>query len=301
MLEDIELNSNYKYLDPACGSGGFLIRLFDKMIETKKYDKKSAIDSIFGIDINPFATQLTKMNLFLRSTCAKDGKSVKGINIRNIVTGDTLAKKIKASYIKKNSQKKEHNGYPFSNNFLSYTNFHFKNIRDIARDNFYDVVIGNPPYISLGAWKSAQIDKDYSEDLQDFFTEFYPESAQYKISTYSVFLDKSISLVKPNGVIKLIIPDSFLAGKYFSNLRKKILSYTNIQEILLCQEDFWEDAQVGFPIIIKLKKVDDLRVVNMRIRYFEIKEEVSDLEKKLAKLKSENKIIELSDILEKKE
>ena len=58
-------NFGDKALDPCCGSGNFIIEII-KQIMKKKADEESkakAIEGIYGCDINPFSTYLTKLNL----------------------------------------------------------------------------------------------------------------------------------------------------------------------------------------------------------------------------------------------
>ncbi|RYZ89278.1 MAG: hypothetical protein EOP04_07260, partial [Proteobacteria bacterium] len=228
MLEQVQLEEGMRILDPACGSGGFLMKAFDLL--SKKNPQLPKIDilkkSIYGSDINPFATQLTKVNLFLKSYNFENSQ----YDFDNIATADSLAKSI--NRFKKVSQKKENIDTSYSNSFINYVSQNRDAFGKLQKEGKFDLVIGNPPYISLGAWKSAEIDHEYSEDLQDFLTEYYSKSAEYKISTYAVFIERALELTKENGIVSFIIPDSFLAGKYSSKLRRMILEQSDILEIL---------------------------------------------------------------------
>jgi type I restriction-modification system DNA methylase subunit len=66
MIEDFYEFGN-KILDPACGSGSFLVEIFLKILNSKypKELKKKAIDNVYGFDINPLAALTTKINLVL--------------------------------------------------------------------------------------------------------------------------------------------------------------------------------------------------------------------------------------------
>jgi len=62
----IPITANSLILDPACGSGGFLTHCLNLMNKKFSVDPSKLVESnLFGIDINPFATQLTTMNLLL--------------------------------------------------------------------------------------------------------------------------------------------------------------------------------------------------------------------------------------------
>ena len=55
--------SNYRYLDPGCGSGNFLIKLFNKLNE--KYDEVDIINNLYGYDIDDKAILLAKINIYM--------------------------------------------------------------------------------------------------------------------------------------------------------------------------------------------------------------------------------------------
>jgi len=61
-------SSEMKIIDPACGTGGFLLAAYDYMKKQTNVDfetKSLKIDGIFGGDINPLAVSLCTMNLYL--------------------------------------------------------------------------------------------------------------------------------------------------------------------------------------------------------------------------------------------
>ncbi|MFC2085347.1 Eco57I restriction-modification methylase domain-containing protein [Bacteroidota bacterium] len=124
----------------------------------------------------------------------------------------------------------------------------------------FDVVIANPPYVMYSRVtgsnnKNSKGDNTIKKQLMNL----YPRSAEYKISTYALFMDRSISLLGPKGVLSYITPDSFLIGRYFSKLRKLILDECLIVAIVLFTKDFWQSAVVGLPTISILKKVSKVK------------------------------------------
>ncbi len=93
ILDQVRISPDKKILDPACGSGGFLMKAYDRL--RKQYleqgwaeevvHKQILENNLFGVDINPFATQLTVMNLLLKDLDHPTGSI-------NVVGGDTLEK-----------------------------------------------------------------------------------------------------------------------------------------------------------------------------------------------------------------
>ena len=125
----------------------------------------------------------------------------------------------------------------------------------------FDVVIANPPYVSFGLRDVGKAKGNWA----DYMRIHYPNSAEYKLSIYAIFMDKGIQLLKDKGILSYITPDSFLLGRYFSKLRAFILRCCKIGEIVMFEKDFWESGVVGRPIITVLKKEldTDLRESNM--------------------------------------
>jgi len=113
----------------------------------------------------------------------------------------------------------------------------------------FDIVIGNPPYVSYGLRDTQSLVEGEKSQLRLL----YPNSAEYKISLYAIFMEKAIHLCKSSGFQIFIVPDSFLLGRYFSNIRKYILRTCEIQQIVLLPFSVFE-ATVGFSVIYLFKK-----------------------------------------------
>lgn len=110
----------------------------------------------------------------------------------------------------------------------------------LGENSGFDIVIGNPPWVSFGLRDTQKL----SENEKKYFKSEY-KTAQYKIATYPLFMEKGINLCNQEGYHGYIVPDSFLLGMYFSNTRKMLLENTNLLEITLILEDFWKDAEIG--------------------------------------------------------
>ena len=80
----------------------------------------------------------------------------------------------------------------------------------------YDAAIGNPPY-----GRVFRPSKAILEGFAPVITDGY-------VNLYVLFLEQTLRLVKPGGVICLIIPMSFVGGPYFAALRKRILETSHV-------------------------------------------------------------------------
>ncbi|HMH10178.1 MAG TPA: N-6 DNA methylase [Candidatus Nitrosopolaris rasttigaisensis] len=129
-LETTQPNCNTKVLDPACGSGIFLVRAYQRLIEywrqqhnyqRPKVEQLKAIleHNIFGVDIEPDAIQIAAFSLHLAILDYLTNEEVLQKNFRfsklvgnNLITGNFLLEGVEK---------------------------HFKEIE-------FDRVIGNPPW-----------------------------------------------------------------------------------------------------------------------------------------------------------
>lgn len=100
----------------------------------------------------------------------------------------------------------------------------------------FDVVIGNPPY---GA-KLSDIEKRY-------FRAKYLD-LEFKIDTYEIFILRSNSLSKLNGIISYIIPSNLIDNLYSKKIRKNLLD-RNILEIIELNDKIFSEAVVHTMIL----------------------------------------------------
>jgi hypothetical protein len=73
------------------------------------------------------------------------------------------------------------------------------------------------------------------------------------VNTYPLFVERGLELVRPGGVLGFIVPDSFLAGRYFAGMRQLLLRHT-LLELTLIRDDFWEHGRVGQSVILFVRK-----------------------------------------------
>ncbi len=112
----------------------------------------------------------------------------------------------------------------------------------------YDKIIANPPY---GAWQ------DYEK--RTVLKKMYPEL--YAKESYGLFLYRCIELLKEDGILSFIIPDTFLNLHMHKALRKHILSKTQIVELALFPSSFFPGVNFGYAnlSIITLRKKSDYK------------------------------------------
>lgn len=136
--------------------------------------------------------------------------------------------------------------------FKQHSNVKFIN-SDFLKYNFdgkkYDLIIGNPPYFELA--------KDVKMSINDDFKDI----VSGRTNIYSLFIFKSIKLLKKNGQLIFIIPKTILSGKYFSKLREYIHKHCYILDIIKFDNSNLFKKALQSVIILKLQ-LRDLRDIN---------------------------------------
>ena len=116
----------------------------------------------------------------------------------------------------------------------------------------YNKIIGNPPY---GAYQNANKKKILKKKYKIYSNE-----------TYILFLIRCISLLKKDGKLVFIIPDTFLSLNVFSDVRKYLLEKVVIEEILLIPTNFFYGVNFGYSnlcIISIIKKININNIIKI--------------------------------------
>ncbi|GAB1396751.1 hypothetical protein MASR1M65_15280 [Saprospiraceae bacterium] len=127
----------------------------------------------------------------------------------------------------------------------------------------FDVVIGNPPYLSV-----EKIDKVIKDSIKLFRT------AYQKYDLYVLFYEKGISFLKTNGFLSYITSNKFLSQGYGLLLRKFFL-LSKIFEIVNFNYDIFENATVR-TCILNLQKTKPTN--NHKIKIIDVNT-IKDIEK----------------------
>lgn len=138
--------------------------------------------------------------------------------------------------------------------FKQHSNVKFIN-SDFLKYNFdgkkYDLIIGNPPYFELA--------KDIKMSINDDFKDI----VSGRTNIYSLFIYKSIKLLKKNGQLIFIIPKTILSGKYFSKLREYIHKHCYILDIIKFDNSNLFKKALQSVIILKLQLRDLIDINNI--------------------------------------
>ena len=131
--------------------------------------------------------------------------------------------------------------------------FEFPEVLDENGDYVgFDLVIGNPPYITILLGKK----QTYSINESNYYKTEY-KTFEYKGNTYVLFIELANKISKINGCFNYIIPNTLLLSNTYSYTRKYLLDNQSIIQLLNCEFKVFEEAEIGGTLIIlSQKKVD---------------------------------------------
>jgi len=216
---------NIKILDPACGSGAFLNKAADillnihKAVHEKKYEndttlnpyfddiesrRKILIENIYGVDLNKESIEITKLSLFLK--VCKKGLKLPNID-KNIQCGNSLIDNSKFT----------------DKPFVWEAKF-----KEVLDNGGFDIIIGNPPY-------GAKLSKDVQRYLNEKYIKGGSETA------ISFIKLSNTKLLKDNGNFGFIIPKSFTFASNYKYIRDDLVDM--ISEIVDCKK-VWNEVKL---------------------------------------------------------
>ncbi len=253
---------------------GDKLRMFDT-------DKNILENNIFGVDINEESVEIAKLSLWLRT--AKKDRKLSNLN-DNIKCGNSLIdnpeiagekafnwftefpqifknlpleqtqqnrSEKKTDYIKliKEHSEKAHElaksviqhtekvkEYVEKANFVNEPQVEYK----ISNSGF-DIILGNPPYVDIKA-----LDPKIVKELFNSY-----QTAENRINLYSLFIEKAYKLLKNNGILSFINPNSILTNSSYFKIRTLLIN--DLSKIIKLPDDVFPDAKVE-TIIFQVQK-----------------------------------------------
>ncbi|MHB1033133.1 MAG: Eco57I restriction-modification methylase domain-containing protein [Pirellulales bacterium] len=236
-----------RVVDPACGSGSFLVGAYTFLLDwhrdwyvadgaakhakeiyqgsggqwylTTAEKKRILLNSIYGVDIDAQAVEVTKLSLLLKVLEGENRESLErqrrflheralpdlGSNIKcgNSLIGPDFYNHRQLSLLDDEEQYRI-NAFDWRAEFPEV----FK-----GKDGGFDAVIGNPPYIRIQALKEwAPVEVEY-------YKKAYRAAGKGNYDIYVVFVERGLGLLNPAGRLGFILPSKFLATDYGEALR----------------------------------------------------------------------------------
>ncbi len=278
-----------RILDPACGSGSFLIQAYQRLLDwyrdryveggpekrargrkpvlnqvaggewrlTTAERKRILLNSIFGVDIDPQAVEVTKLSLLLKVLEGESGETLMNQlklfheralpdlsgNIRcgNSLIGPDFYERTLPGLID-DEERWRINAFEWENEFP-----------EIFASGGFDAVIGNPPYVR------QEMLGEIKEYLKGCFASFDGVA-----DLFVYFMEKGIQLLRPGGLFGIIVSSSFLRTSFAAPLRTFLKKSAAVERIV----DFGglpvfanaKDTYVCIPILRKGKSTEPVTI-----------------------------------------
>ena len=225
--------SRIKVLDPACGSGSFLIKAFDVIKEWyDNYNRKQPVsnrntldahivavpnieeriltENLYGVDLDAQAVEITMLNLSLKAVKTREKLPYMGDHIK---CGNSLI-----------SGSKEEMMEHFGDLWKEKKAFEWREaFPEVFKQGGFDVVIGNPPYYSM---------ETRTREEQNFFKNVRPDLYRGKNDVYYYFIAFGLDYLRDGGQLGFIVERYWLEATYADKLRAAILGSAIVKEII---------------------------------------------------------------------
>jgi hypothetical protein len=229
-----------RIVDPACGSGVFLIMAFDYLkaelgqVNTKLAelsgtgmagdlldpDSEILTHNLFGVDVNSESVEIAKLSLWIKT--ARRGKVLDSLDA-NLRIGDSLIEDSSFAY--------RSHGFEWKTAFP-----------DIFAAGGFDVVLGNPPYVRMELIKPMKpwLEKRY-------------EVVSDRADLYAYFFERGIKLLKPGGRLGFISSSTFFKTGSGAPLRDFLRTKATLESVVDFGDHQIFEGVTTYPAILTMR------------------------------------------------
>lgn len=246
-----------RILDPACGSGSFLIGAFQYLIDyhvryLTAHPKAAQNDSLFpdlmpdgnggfrlsvtlkakllrnnlyGVDIDPQAVEITMMSLYLKALEGEKSQLPPRQSVLpelkfNIICGNSLVgpEIYDQGALFVEAERDRINAFDWRSESRGF--------RRTMENGGFDCVLANPPYIRI------QMLSKFSPEEASYVKKSYGTAKTGNVDIYVPFVEKGLEVLRPSGRLGFILPSKFFQTDYGSALRTLLLRTKSLAKIV---------------------------------------------------------------------
>ncbi len=243
-----------KVLDPAMGSGSFLLRAFDALVRAygeyneacrrakaisrngsgMLFDAPADIaeevtdaplhvltENIFGVDLDAQAVEVAKLSLWLRYMALnresfRDRLRSRSRRGKPLNLLPTLTRNLK-----RGNSLIDEPAVAGDAAFAWQTEF-----PEVMQAGGFDVVIGNPPY------ERIQTMQAHAPQVVEFLKAHYRSAASGNFDIYVCFIERGLQLLRRDGHFGYICPNKFFQAEYGRELRKQLVEGRHVRRVV---------------------------------------------------------------------
>jgi len=268
-------DKNFKItiLDPACGSGSFLVGAYKYLLNfylnfwtdkaniqealkngkiyqvdkttfrlTRNLKSSILLNNIYGVDIDSQAVEVTKLSLLLTLMDGEIVEADKQLFFKN--NKDPLLPNLEEN-IKCGNSLIDSSFYQNQDLILfdehqqrKINTFDWeKEFKNIFENSGFDCIIGNPPYVRQELISESELN-------------FYKLNYKFTMDLYSIFFEKALKILNNNGYFSFIIPSLFIKGVQFTNFRNFINLNVNDFKVKEYGDNVFENVKMPTCVFI---------------------------------------------------
>lgn len=246
-------------LDPACGSGGFLVGAYDRLSTLGDDSHGDVLERVHGIDINRFPAHLSAINLAIQdlSTETHD-TNVEVADFFDVIPGQDRVKVKQASVNEEDGEEEYEVEFPPS----------------------VDAVVANPPYI-----RSRNID---DRDKVERHLSGLDHELAGNSDLYCYFFTHAYEFLEDGGKMGFLTSNRWLSADYGEELREFLFDNVKIHAVIDFRQQMFEIPLISTCITILEKCDDPEERRENRVNLVHIKESFDDLEELVAIVRNDD-------------
>lgn len=275
-----------KIVDPACGSGSFLIGAYnyllnwhhkyyvendvEKNLKAKRLFKDAEgnfflstqekkdilLNNIHGVDIDPQAVEVTKLSLALKML---EGENSETIGAQFVMFADRILPDLSSNIKCGNSLIGSDYYSDKQITLLGDEELRKVNAFDwdkefplVFRYGGFDAVIGNPPYIRIQELQGS------TPEVVEYIKTKYSCSKSGNIDLYVTFIEKGVEVLNEHGLLGFINPHKFFTTKMGEDIRDYLATKKLLKKIIsFGTNQVFENATTYTAILLLSKSINE--------------------------------------------